>query len=71
MGLCLVGAAFNCSFRNCGKGELMPYVFRLWEQSWGLAFSFGWDSNITANFQVPLCQATVRGGRGGGGMVAG
>lgn len=27
MGLCLVGAAFNCSFRNCGKAELMPYVF--------------------------------------------
>lgn len=32
--------------------------FRLLDQSRGLTFSFGWDSNITANFQVPLCQAT-------------
>lgn len=28
--------------------------FRLSDQSQGLAFSFGQDSNITANFQVPL-----------------
>lgn len=38
--------------------------FRLSDQSRGLAFSFGWDSNITANFQVPLCQATARRGEG-------
>lgn len=38
--------------------------FRLSDQSRGLAFSFGWNSNITANFQVPLCQATARGGEG-------
>lgn len=44
--------------------------FRLSDQSQGLAFSFGWDSNITANFQVPLCQTTARGGRAGGEMVA-
>lgn len=47
--------------------------FRLSDQSRGLAFSFGWGSNITANFQVPLCQATVEGGgksrRGDGGRV--
>lgn len=45
--------------------------FRLSDQSRGLAFSFGWDSNIAANFQVPLCQCTARGRRGGGIMVAG
>lgn len=45
--------------------------FRLSNQSQGLAFSFGQDSNITANFQVPLCQATAQGGRGGGMMAEG
>lgn len=45
--------------------------FRLSDRWRGLAFSFGWNSNITVNFQVPLCQATARGGRAGGGAVLG